>query len=279
MSRIVVSKLSSSSYFRHGCSHLRGISTAIQQAQPLQQHSLLQQQRNSSLRKISKRWGHTVRLIALEDLPHGKAYKGDVLTVKAGYARNHLVPQKLALYATPQNFEKLGIVDPDFETEEERIARLQRESNMTATEDKYLKQSDLLKKYLKNKVLQIWRAVDPNSTDTLHPGVVTSDNIRLKLSKQLKIDLDDSEPIHILRNTAADDKRGTAETSNNTANPLNFAELDDAKIQVMADELVPVTDTSGKCSVQINRLGEYLAVIGLRGGYAVPLRVLIRQRA
>ena len=100
-----------------------------------------------------KRWGHTVRLIALEDFPHGKAYKGDVLTVKAGYARNHLVPQKLALYATPQNFGKLGIVDPDFETEEERIARLQRESNMTATEDKYLKESDLLKKYLKNKVV------------------------------------------------------------------------------------------------------------------------------
>lgn len=220
----------------------------------------------------------------MEDLPHGKAYKGDVLTVKAGYARNHLVPQKLALYATPQNFEKLGMVDPDFETEEERIARLQRESNMTAAEDKYLKEADLLKKYLKNKVLQIWRTVDPNSTDTLHPGVVTAENVRLKLSKQLKIDLDDSEPIHILRNMTADstsdENRGAAEASNSTTtNPLNFAELDDAKIQLMADELVPATGASGKCSIQINRLGEYLAVIGLRGGYAVPLRVLVRQRA
>jgi ribosomal protein L9 len=97
--------------------------------------------------------GHTVRLIAIQDLPHGKAYKGDVVTVKAGYARNYLVPQKLALYAIPQNFEKLGIVDPNFESEEQRIARLQRESSLSAKEDKYLKQADLLKKYLKNKVV------------------------------------------------------------------------------------------------------------------------------
>jgi len=231
------------------------------------------------LQSQNKRWGHTVRLIALEDLPHGKAYKGDVLTVKAGYARNHLVPQKLALYATPQNFEKLGIVDPDFETEEERIARLQRESNMTATEDRYLKEADLLKKYLKNKVLQIWRTVDPNSTDTLHPGVVTTDNIRQKLSKQLKIDLDESEPIHILRNTASASPTESAPVANSsTTNPLNFAELDDAKIQAMVDELVPVMDASGKCSIKINRLGDYLAVISLKGGYAVPVRVLVRQR-
>ena len=99
--------------------------------------------------------GHTVRLIAVQDLPHGKAYKGDVVTVKAGYARNYLVPQKLALYATPQNFEKLGIVDPNFESEEQRILRLQRESSLSAQEDKYLKQADLLKKYLKNKTVSI----------------------------------------------------------------------------------------------------------------------------
>jgi hypothetical protein len=122
--------------------------------------------------------------------------------------------------------------------------------------------------------------VDPNSTDTLHPGVVTTDNIRQKLSKQLKIDLDESEPIHILKNASNEENQGIASASSaTTTNPLNFAELDDAKIQAMADELVPVMDASGKCSIQINRLGEYLAVIGLKGGYAVPLRVLVRQRA
>ena len=77
------------------------------------------------------------------------------MKVKAGYARNHLVPQKLALYATPQNFERLGMIDPDYETEEQRLVRLERELNMTASEDKYLKEADLLKRYLKNKVVSI----------------------------------------------------------------------------------------------------------------------------
>lgn len=113
--------------------------------------------------------------------------------------------------------------------------------------------------------------MDPNSTDALHPGVVTADNIRQKLSKQLKIDLDGSEPIHILQNSASNENATPSTTS--TTNPLNFAELDDAKIQAMADELVP-----DAVSVKINRLGEYLAVIGLKGGYAVPLRVLVKQR-
>lgn len=221
-------------------------------------------------------------MIALEDLPFGKAYKGDVLTVKAGYARNHLVPQRLALYATPQNFERLGIVDPDFESEEERIARLQRESNMTAAEDKYLKDADVLKKYLRNKVLQIRRNVDPNSNDALHPGVVTADHIREKLSNQLKIDLDTSEHIHILRTASKDDPSSATAASITTTNPLNFADLDDAKIQALADELVPVVgpdNKDGKCLIRINRLGEYLAVIGLKGGYAIPLRLLVRPRA
>lgn len=113
----------------------------------------------SSLPKLSsfgyrtKRWGHTVRLIALEDLPHGKAYEGDVIRVKAGYARNFLIPKKQAVYATPQNFERLEIVDPEVETEEQRIARLERESSMSKKEEQYLKQADVLKKYLKNKTV------------------------------------------------------------------------------------------------------------------------------
>lgn len=118
----------------------------------------------------------------------------------------------------------------------------------------------------------MWRKVDPNSTDTLHPGVVTADHIREKLSKQLKIDLDDSEPIHILRHVSG-------EESATTTNPLNFSELDETKMQAMADELVPTAGADGKCSIRINRLGEYMAVIGLKGGFAVPLRVLVRQRA
>jgi ribosomal protein L9 len=103
---------------------------------------------------MMKRWlGHSVRLIALEDLPHGKGYQGDVIHVKAGYARNFLVPKQRAVYATPQNFEKLGIVDPHLESEEQRLERMQRESSMSKTEEQYLKHADLLKKFLRTKVV------------------------------------------------------------------------------------------------------------------------------
>ena len=98
-------------------------------------------------------------MIALEDLPHGKAYEGDVVRVKAGYARNYLIPQKKAVYATAQNFERLSIVDPEVETEEQRIARLKRESSMNKQEEEFLKQSDVLKKYLKNKVVSLFGAM------------------------------------------------------------------------------------------------------------------------
>ena len=30
--------------------------------------------------------------------------QGDLLNVKSGFARNYLIPRKLALYATPQNW-------------------------------------------------------------------------------------------------------------------------------------------------------------------------------
>jgi len=255
--------------------------------------SLREQLRHHQQQKqTQKRWmgTNTVRLIALEDLPHGKAYKGDVVTVKAGFARNYLIPQKMALYATPQNFVRLNMVDPDYETEEQRFIRLQKESNMTATEDKYLKESDLLKKYLKNKVLQIWRTVDTNSsTDTLHPGIVTAENIRQKLSKQLKIDLDRNEPIHIFRDDKKDNNNDSSTTTPTTTSksvtatttkPINFALYDEVKIQSMVDEFIPETEAATeKCTIQINRLGDYLAVIGLKGGYTVPLRFIVRQRA
>ncbi|KAL3902923.1 MAG: hypothetical protein SGILL_010642, partial [Bacillariaceae sp.] len=202
------------------------------------------------------------RLIALQDLPHGKAYKGDVVSVKAGYARNYLVPKKMALYATPQNFDKLGMVDPDVETEEQRMERLLRESSMSAREDKSLKDADLLKKYLKNKVLKMWRSIDPNSVDTLHPGMVNAENLREKLSKQLKIDLEDEEPIHIYSDSGG-------------SSTLVFAELNENKIQTMVEEYKPA---DGPCSVEIKRLGDYLAKISLKGGYSVPLRFVVLQR-
>jgi hypothetical protein len=239
----------------------------------------------------------TIRLIALQDLPHGKAYKGDVVNVKAGYARNFLIPKKLATYATPQNFEKYEIVDPNFESEEERKARLLLESSMSEKDERSLRESDLLKKYLRTKVvsgsysymvgscfiwcpfyrvvlvlstqpvilifglssqLKISRVVDPNSVDALHPGYVTAHNIREKLSNQLQIDLDPQEPVHIISEA-----------------PIEFGELDDDKIQSMVDEFEP---EDGNCQIKIRRLGTYLANIGLEGGYSVPLKCVVQQR-
>ena len=95
---------------------------------------------------------HTVRIILQDDLPNGKAYTGDVIYVAAGYARNYLIPQKKALYATRQNFARLGMKDPDMETPEERHARLARER--LEGEDEDLKAADLLKNYLRNKVVR-----------------------------------------------------------------------------------------------------------------------------
>jgi hypothetical protein len=102
---------------------------------------------------IVRRWkGHMVRVIATKELPHGKGYPGDVLAVKAGYARNYLIPQKLAVYATRQNFFQLNIKDPELETPEEKRARLVAEDQLDQDQD--LKAADILRKYLRNKVVR-----------------------------------------------------------------------------------------------------------------------------
>jgi ribosomal protein L9 len=94
---------------------------------------------------------HTVRIILVDDLPTGKAYRGDVIHVAAGYMRNYLFPKKIALYATPQNFERLGRKDPDSETAEERRQRLERMASDELNED--LKAANLLTKYLNGKMV------------------------------------------------------------------------------------------------------------------------------
>jgi ribosomal protein L9 len=94
------------------------------------------------------RHGHTVRIIAIKDMGP-KFYTNDVVTVKAGYARNYLIPQKIAVYATRENFKKRNLVDPQLETAEEKKLRLLRESENV--EDQNKKEADRLRKYLLNK--------------------------------------------------------------------------------------------------------------------------------
>ena len=82
------------------------------------------------------------------------------MTVKAGYARNYLVPKKKALYATPENFERLGVTDPEAETIEEKRARLAAEAAAEEDEEAAadLRAADLLKHYLRNKVVSLLHA-------------------------------------------------------------------------------------------------------------------------
>jgi hypothetical protein len=104
-----------------------------------------------SLDLCRRSMGHTVRIIVTQDVSDGKLYQGEIATVKAGYARNFLIPQKKAIYATRQNFFKLNIKDPELETAEERRLRLERE--LQAGDDKDLKAADLLRTYLRNKTV------------------------------------------------------------------------------------------------------------------------------
>jgi hypothetical protein len=111
--------------------------------------------------------------------------------------------------------------------------------------------------------LKIWRVVDPNSTDALHPGMVTAYNVRQKLSRQLKIDLEDHETVHLL----SDAPMVNSDYVNN---------MDDNKIQDMVDEFEP--PQGGSCQIKIKRLGEYLAKLRLDGGYSVPIKIVVQQR-
>jgi large subunit ribosomal protein L9 len=63
-----------------------------------------------------------MKVILIKDIPLGKA--GEIREVKDGYARNYLLPQKLALPATPTN---LKTWEEKRKAEENRQARLEAE--------------------------------------------------------------------------------------------------------------------------------------------------------
>ena len=99
------------------------------------------------IQRKQRRLGHSVRVILTSDLAEGKGYVGDVLSVKAGYARNDLIPQKKAVYATPENLARFGLedVDKDFESSADR------EDEVEISDDQ--KQADILRHYLRNKIV------------------------------------------------------------------------------------------------------------------------------
>ena len=91
--------------------------------------------------------------------------------------------------------------------------------------------------------------MDP-STNALYPGMVDQKAVRSKLSKQLKIDLEEHEKVHLRPTPIHDEVKGDE-----------------------MDALLEEIETEKDCTVQIRALGVYLAKISLAGGYTVPLKV------
>ncbi len=143
--------------------------------QQQQQHPLLllrsppqQQQHHVCQYQLHRNMGHSVRIIATENLPNGKCSKGEVTTVKAGYARNYLIPQKMAVYATHKNFQRLNITDPNVDAQLESLLGdhdghdgvVQTKAvEKGSPEEQDFKAAELLRHYLRNKVVSTIKCV------------------------------------------------------------------------------------------------------------------------
>lgn len=89
------------------------------------------------------------------------------------------------------------------------------------------------------------------------PGLVNAKIVRQKLSKQLKIDLEPHEKIHLREE------------------PLTMSEITEHDLEGWMSEL---GDVETRCKTEIRQLGEFLARISLAGGYSVPLKVEVLKR-
>ena len=112
--------------------------------------------------------------------------------------------------------------------------------------------------------LKIWRNVD-SSTGAVHPGLVNAQNGRDKLSRQLKIDLEDHETVRIRAKPVE----------------LGHAELDDEDVDRIMEEIGSGSSEEAhgaECNVEICQLGDFMAKISLRGGHVVPLKFSVLKR-
>lgn len=154
--------------------------------------------------------------------------------------------------------------------------------------------------------VRIRRNVDHNVPTVCHPGHVSAKHLRDNLSKQLKIDLEPHETIHISEETVygldeldekeiasliakmyGDASGGVAvkkEDGGDNEGELNVEEekSDDEVVEsvttVKGGDAGEDSSETKECTVKIKQLGEYLAKIELAGGYVVPLRFLVEKR-
>lgn len=205
----------------------------------------------------------------------------------------------MAVYATPRNFERCGLIDPEIAAREEEAAqKFAEEDNDEEEKNVDLAAADVLRKYLRNKTVKLIRNVDPNVPTMCHPGHVSAANIREKLSKQLKIDLEGHESIQIRNEpvvgldemdekermqlimsmdgvigaaTADDEVKGDEDKEEASAEEEDTA----AVVEAAADD---DNDEIKDCDTKVKQLGDYLAKITLAGGYVVPLHFRIERR-
>ena len=95
-------------------------------------------------------------------------------------------------------------------------------------------------------------------TEVIHPGMVDVKAIKSKLSKQLRIDLEPHEKVHLY------------------AEPVSFPDMTQQDIEDIVNE--KLGDVDKPCTVQVKELGEYIARIALQGGFLVPLKVEVMRR-
>ena len=242
-------------------------------------------------------------------------YAGEVHNVAAGYARNYLIPQKMAVYATSRNFERCGLIDPDIAAKdggEDSASSSTKFDDEEEEENADIKAADRLRKYLRNKSVKFIRNVDHNVPTMCHPGHVSAKHIRDKLSKQLKIDLEDHETIHIrndpvvgieemdekevmqLINNMDDGMRGAAGRELLDDRKANIKDTESVEEEKSANATAPGVGDGGvedaaaddscstvqnkDCDTKVKQLGEYLAKITLAGGQIVPLHFKIERR-
>jgi hypothetical protein len=82
--------------------------------------------------------------------------------------------------------------------------------------------------------------------------------IRKKISKQLRIDLEPHEKVHLY------------------PEQVIHSELTESSLQEIVD--TKMGDAETPCTTVVKELGEYVARVSLRGGYMVPLKVEVLKR-
>ena len=213
----------------------------------------------------------------LSDLPKGKGYKNDQITVKAGYMRNFLYPSKLAVYATNENRMKFGhpegnrgggvtgknrVLDDDDDDDDDVV-----QETVTTVQDidelkELRKAGDLLVSYLRGKRVTIKRNF---VGDRVGPGAVNARTVQEKLFDQHKILLEGEEWIGLERDMEREVVEG-GEGAKGAKGAKGEEKFDKYKGVNLPGEKRLVAE------------GEHTVFINLMGGVQVPLEVEIVRR-